>query len=66
MMTSRNAALNSLEQFVNNMSNMSLSGDCAICDIDSDGNELNLDGLCDDADILGCTNESAINYFCQY
>ena len=68
MMTSRNAALNSLEQAVNNMSNMSLSGDCAICDIDSDGNgyvntnDSDLDGLCDDADILGCTNESAINY----
>ena len=68
MMASRNAALNNLEEATNNMSNMSLSGDCAICDVDADGNgyvntnDSDLDGLCDDADILGCTNESAINY----
>jgi hypothetical protein len=68
MMASRNAALIVLDEDLVNMSNMPYSGDCAICDVDVNGNgyvntnDLDLDGVCDDADILGCTNESAINY----
>jgi hypothetical protein len=68
MMESRNAALIVLDEATINMSNMSYSGDCAICDVDVNGNgyvntnDLDLDGVCDDADILGCTNESSINY----